>query len=157
MNWYLFVALFLPAWLWQNTSHELSHLWSGYLWEGRKPLKLIFWPHKYKGKFYFARYESGEATQLGSESHRHIAPLWWAIRQQFSFLVVIVALIITGYPDWVYMLPFFICPTVDALVWVWRAVMMRPGTDGMRYRTVTNKGLFDEPKTTPYDFKSFKP
>jgi len=149
MLWLIMVGLFLLAWLWQNISHELSHLWNGFLWEGRKPTKLIFWPHKHEGRFYFARYESGTATRMGSESHRHIAPLWWGIRQQFVFLVVMVVLRMTeesGSKGWLYVLPFFICPSVDVAVWLWGAWMMSPGTDGMRYRAVTNQELFSRRK-----------
>ena len=139
MTWLIVAGLFLVAWFWQNVSHELSHLYNGWLWEGIKPLKLIPWPHKHEGRFYFARYEGGIATRSGSEEHRHIAPLWWAINQQVLFLAVIaVDVFLNSAEHWIYFFPFFVCPSVDSLVWIWGALLMRPGTDGMRYRTVKN-------------------
>jgi hypothetical protein len=145
MTWLIVIGLFLLAWFWQNLSHELAHLWNGFLWEGRKPLKLVPWPHVYQQRFYFARYESGVATRMGPESHRHIAPLWWGIRQQFICLGAMVMFKTMdggGSKNWLYVLPFFICSSVDVGFWLWGAWMMRPGTDGMRYRSTANQELF---------------
>jgi hypothetical protein len=134
MNWFIFVGLFLVAWFWQNVTHGFSHLFAGWLWEGRKPLKLIPWPHKYKGKFYFSRYEGDVALKNGSPTHRHSAPIHGAIIQVAITMGVFVGGVLEGIAGIYYLVPFIIAPVVDASVWMRGYLRNKPGTDGARWR-----------------------
>jgi len=137
VNYYILVACILVAWFLQNVLHELSHLYSGWRYEGRKPKKLIPWPHMFEGRFYWARYECGEATvkNVFYEMKRHSAPLATALIQ--PMVVVAVGMLLESYGVLpVYVLPFFVAPLVDALVWFWGYFMNREGTDGYRWKQV---------------------
>jgi hypothetical protein len=136
MNWYLFVGLVLFAWFWQNLAHELSHLVVGWFIEGRKPKKLIPWPHKFEGRFYFARYENGPATKGGSSSWRHIAPMLWdAIQVTVSYSL----LIFLSMATFLYISPFVFAPLIDTLFWCYGYVFNRPYTDGWQYKKSVEK------------------
>lgn len=135
MNWYLFIGLALVAWLWQNITHELSHLWSGWLWEGRRPKKLIFWPHVFEGRFYWSRYESDVPMKNGSPRHRHSAPLRWASVQFAVATAIYCMMAYRGLEGVAYMAPFTLAPLVDALVWMWGYLTERKDTDGARWKS----------------------
>lgn len=130
MNWYLFIGLALVAWFCQNVTHELSHLWSGWLWEGRRPKKLIPWPHMYEKRFYWARYDSGPPSKNGTPRHRYSAPLRWACVQFCVSISLFCVLIIRQDDGWAYFLPFLLAPLIDSSVWMWGYLLNRPGTDG---------------------------
>jgi hypothetical protein len=149
INWWVWVGLWLVAWLWQNMSHELSHLWTGWHWEGRKPVKFIPVMHFHQKRWYWSRYESGPATKADAVQHeyrRHSAPLRWA-HTQVLYLGGCMAGAGVVMP-WmrhtetgeillafiVYSVPFVVCPLVDAGVWLWGYWARRPGTDGDRWR-----------------------
>jgi hypothetical protein len=135
INWWIWAGLWLVAWGWQNVVHELSHLWNGWIWEGRKPVKFVPWMHRYEGRFYFARYESGLATENGSPRRRHSAPIRWAAVQIAVGLGGLWALIAYGEgASALYMVPLLVCPAVDAGFWLWGLWARRPGTDGDRWR-----------------------
>lgn len=121
------LGLFLAAWAWQNVAHEGAHLLVGWLVEGRAPRRLVPWPHRWQGRWYWARYENGLATKAGSPGWRHIAPLCGALMQAG----IVVGLIIT-IEAWL-SFPFFICSIVDAIVWTWGLAANRPGSDGRRW------------------------
>lgn len=145
INWYVWAGLWLVAWFWQNLFHEWSHLATGWIWEGRKPIRMIPWPHKWQGRWYWARYEGGPATRANAaqqEYRRHSAPLRWAVVQMWCVGAGILGWLGAGWlvswemgleMSW-YSVPFFVCPLVDAAVWIWGYVMRRPGTDGDRWR-----------------------
>jgi len=134
VNWYLWGALWFVAWLWQNISHEGSHLWAGWLHEGRKPLKLIPVPHFHQGRFYFARYECGNVTKDGSPRFRHIAPFNSAGRQAWIVTSLIGFSIVVGVRSVsFYLTPFLVCPVVDMAFWVVGYWRRREGTDGARW------------------------
>lgn len=134
MNWYLLVGLGLVAWFCQNVTHELSHLWSGWLWEGRRPKKLIPWPHKHQGRWYWARYESDVALKNGSPRHRHSAPLRWASIQFITSMTIYCVTVWKGIDGWIYLTPFVLAPLVDACVWMWGYLLDRKDTDGVRWK-----------------------
>jgi hypothetical protein len=150
INWWVWVGLWLVAWLWQNAAHELSHLWTGWIWEGRKPVKFIPVMHFYQKRWYWSRYESGPATKADVAQHedrRHSAPLRWAsIQVGIVWFTAGVILFVSGLGvfgaelesvlRWivVYSVPFMVCPVVDMLVWIWGYWARRPGTDGDRWR-----------------------
>jgi hypothetical protein len=134
MNWYLLAGLFLVAWFMQNVLHELSHLVIGWVVEGRKPKKLIPWPHKFEGKFYFARYECGPATKLlGEATWRHAAPLLMACFEMAMCLI----LSQVGTPQ-VWFIPVSAVAVIDSLVWSWGFITQRPGTDGQQFMSAYN-------------------
>ena len=128
MLWVILALLFLVAWFLQNVVHESSHLLAGWLVEGRKPTKMIVWPTIRKGKLYFAYYECGKATKSGSPKWRFIAPLLssWILMSIFVSIILL-----TGS---IYVLPFFICSSVDYCVWGFGYTFKRPGTDGLAFR-----------------------
>lgn len=141
--WDLVAALaVLPlAWLVQNLVHEGAHLVVGWVVEGRRPTVLIPWPHRYDGRFYFARCDSGPATKPGSPKARFLAPL------KAAKILAVVALVATGISleaawtvpawgvhVWALIVPFFLCPFVDLHWWMRGFLLQRPGTDGDRYR-----------------------
>jgi len=135
INWYAWAGLWLAAWFWQNMVHELSHLWSGWVWEGRKPVKLVPWMHRYKGRWYWARYECGPATENGSPSWRYSSPIRLAAVQVFIVLGLSwLMFVFCKDCSVLYMVPFVVCPVVDAGVWLWGLVFKRQGTDGDLWR-----------------------
>jgi hypothetical protein len=125
--WLMFSAVFLVAWFLQNIIHEGSHLLAGWIFEGRKPLKMIPWPSIRGGKFYFAYYKCGPRTKEGSAQWRHIAPLFtsWILSPLFLILLVI-----TKNP---YFIPFLICSVGNQVNWMWGLIFNRPRTDGFRF------------------------
>lgn len=123
-NWYLFLALIPVAWFTQNLLHELSHLIVGFLVEGRKPRKLIPWPTKQEGRWYFAYYECGPATKEGSSIARHYSPI---LMFYFEGMALTWA---TSY----YALPFKIAAIIDCFVWLYGYYRDTPGTDGYQFR-----------------------
>jgi hypothetical protein len=134
MNWYLLAGLFIVAWFMQNVLHEVSHLMLGWIVEGRKPTKMIPWPHKFGGKFYFSHYECGPATKLlGSPAWRHAAPLLMVCSEMTACLVLAKAT-----EQHIWFLPWAVAAIVDALVWSWGFVMQRPGTDGQQFLSAYN-------------------
>jgi hypothetical protein len=156
VNWLAWAAVWLLAWFWQNVVHELSHLVTGWTLEGRRPLKLVPVPHRYQGRWYWARYESGPATRADAdlyEHHRHSAPFEWASYQAGISLVVFGALAISSglgvfgvevesdlRRPMVWLVPFIVCSLVDMAVWVFGYVRKRPGTDGYRWRQILERG-----------------
>jgi hypothetical protein len=134
MNWYLLVSLVVVAWFWQTLAHELSHLIVGWFVEGRKPKVLIPWPHKFQGRFYFARYKNGSATKTGSASLRHMAPIFWAAIQ---ITIVYTLLLFVPISVFVYLSPFVFCPLIDVLFWSFGYIFNRPYTDGWQLKKIT--------------------
>jgi hypothetical protein len=145
INWWVWAGLWLVAWLWQNATHELSHLWTGWIWEWRKPVKFIPVMHFHQKRWYWARYESGPATRVNAAQHeyrRHSAPIRWAHTQVVYLGGSLTGIAVGGYVcGWwelvafaVYSVPFVVCPVVDAGVWLWGYWARRPGTDGDRWR-----------------------
>jgi hypothetical protein len=126
---FIFIGLFLLAWICQNIIHEGSHLLVGWVVEGRKPTKLIPWPTKRNGRWYFAYYENGPATKNGSPKPRHIAPLIT------DWFLVSIWLIVLGPMGNLFAIPFIICPMVDAIVWILGAIRKSPNTDGHSWTT----------------------
>lgn len=127
LNIFLSIGMILIAWFIQNVIHEASHLLVGKIVEGRKPLKLIPFPHRYEGRFYFARYLSGPATKIGSAKHRHIAPLFAGV---FMVFVGVCLTVSFGF----LFIPFIISPAIDCFVWYWGYFKNSLGTDGYRYK-----------------------
>lgn len=124
----LYVVVILFAWFLQNMTHELSHLLVGKIVEGRKIIKIVPWPHKHNGSFYFARCEYGPATKKGSPKFRHAAPL-------MGCAVIFLIGVILSISTWkLFMLAFVICPIVDCCVWVYGYIFNRPLTDGFRFK-----------------------
>ncbi len=135
VNWWVLAGLVLVAWVGQNVTHELAHLWTGWTWEGRKPLKLVPVPHRYQGQWYWARYECGPATRTASPRHRHIAPVRWAFAQAWTVVcAILLAWVFDAGTLVMYLVPFLACPVVDLLVWHWGLFTRRAGTDGARWR-----------------------
>ncbi len=128
-----YVFVILLAWFFQNNLHEFSHLLVGKIVEGRKFIKLIPWPHKFGGKFYFARYESGPATKSGSPKFRHIAPVMGAAS---LFFIATLVLIITHK---LFVVAFIVCPIVDICFWMYGYLFNRPTTDGFRFKELVKK------------------
>jgi hypothetical protein len=129
MEWIIFVLMIPVLWFLQNFIHEGSHLLAGWIVEGRKPLKLIPWPHKFAYRFYFARYECGFATKDGPVLYRHAAPyiVGSTILTMFSCIAI--------WTNSLYVLAFGIFPFIDCIVWLYGYVFNRPGTDGFRFKT----------------------
>jgi len=75
------VLIVLPfAVLFQNFVHEAGHLLVGYLQEGREPLDIVIWPHRHKGRWYWARALMGHPKR-GEHPSRlvHIIPFWTSL------------------------------------------------------------------------------
>ena len=130
MLYWLFLTIPL-AWILQNIIHELSHLLVGKIIEGRRMKKLIFWPHKYEGRLYFARYESGYATKKASEKARHLAPALTASILSFLYACIIAMLspILK-----IVIAPFFIACLIDIIIWFKGYYQNKLYTDGYYYR-----------------------
>ena len=129
MAWYWILTLmFLLAWLMQNCIHELSHLVVGWRVCGDKPTGFYPYPHFYEGKFYFARYEAW----LGEKDHylKHIAPFYAAVI--WVWFVGINYLIFNHVG--LYVLPFAVCGSVDAVWWVLGALSKNPENDYNRWK-----------------------
>jgi hypothetical protein len=137
MNWYLFIGLIFLAWFWQNLAHELSHLVVGWFVEGRKPKKLIFWPHKFEGRFYFARYKNGLATKNGKSSWRHLAPVLLDAIQITIIYSIFIFVPVTSV--FLYTSPFVFALFIDMLVWSFGYLFNRPYTDGWQYKKSIEK------------------
>jgi len=106
------------AWFLQNCLHELAHLVALWVRLGKKPKKLIPWPHKYEGRWYWARCESG-AYNLLADPLIHSAPLWVALFQMLIAAPVVLTWVATGWPTEspYYLFAFAVAPLVDAAWW----------------------------------------
>jgi hypothetical protein len=134
MIWIILIGLMLTAWFLQNILHETSHLVMGYFVEGRRPTLLIPWPHIFRGRLYFSRYDSGPATKLGSAFFRHSSPIYICFIQNIT--INILYWFILPAKTSIYLMPFLIAFVVDTLVWLWGYYMRRPGTDGEMVREI---------------------
>jgi hypothetical protein len=131
----LLVIITLVVWFLQNLIHEGSHLIVGKIVEGRKPLKLIPFPHIYNGRLYFARYENGPPTKAGSPIYRHAAPLIAGL------YMIFVGVCLTVFFWEIYFVPLVVCPAVDCFVWLWGYIRNSKGTDGYFYRLCRDKKI----------------
>jgi hypothetical protein len=125
------ILLSIAAWFLQNVIHEASHLLFAYIYEGRRPIKLIPWPHKHNNKSYFARCVYGPPANdyvVAYLSHiKHIAPfyaglIWAAIAGILYTLLGI------------YTLPFIVAGLGDAGFFWWTYIWGSEETDGKRFR-----------------------
>lgn len=132
-HWSVYVVLF-AAWFWQNAVHELSHLIAAWRYHRAKPLGFYPYPHKYKGRFYFARYEC-EPFPLPGHPWVHAAPVVGALVQ---YLVVAWALLFLEFCEvgdlWWYWAVLTLCPIVDMLWWVRSYYWGSPESDGWRFK-----------------------
>jgi hypothetical protein len=135
MTWHLIPTL-LIAWLVQNTIHEVSHLLAGWIFEGRKPLGLWPYPHRYQGRWYFARYRSGPAKRSDPTATRHIVPFYAGL---IWITVSLFAAVLLPEHLWLYCMPFTLCATVDALFFWWGFYWGSPESDGQRYRGMVDR------------------
>jgi hypothetical protein len=134
MVWNYWVLAFIPvAWFLQNCIHEFSHLLVGWKLEGRKPLGFWPYPHRYKGRLYFARYELEEIPRIDLEviSLRYSAPFyagltWMAICLFASLL----------FPDnlKLFCAPFVLAGLVDALFFWWTYFWGSELSDGKLFK-----------------------
>lgn len=142
MFWWPLICLPI-AWFLQNIIHESSHLFAGWLFEGRKAIKLIPYPHYYNDRFYFARYEAGEATNYlwPGEAARHVSPTWaaaiWIFLVGFIFVKFLPI-------SWVYIIwPFLITAAVDIGFWWYGYFFGSEYSDGKRYRKAIRETVND--------------
>ena len=124
---YLWLALALPVvWFVQNCVHESSHLLFGWLIEGRKPLEFKPWPHRFEGRFYFARCVMGEATKDGWVVYRHAAPP--TVNSIYMCLMGLCILIHAVFGV------FAFCALIDTLFWFYGYLWGSELSDGKRFR-----------------------
>jgi len=129
-SWYVFLTIPV-AWFMQNLMHELSHLLVGWIVEGRKPLGVYPYPHRYRSRFYFSRYISGEASEFASPKPRHIAPffagLFW-----FFLMSLVVYLVPT---EWkIFFIIFPLVGLIDAGFFWYTYFCGSPESDGQRFK-----------------------
>lgn len=129
--WFFYM---LPlAWLLQNVVHEASHLLFACGFHNRKPLGLWPYPHKYAGKFYFARSSWSGAPEKGKYDPLWLSPLLGTVVVAMSAGIVMLAYL--GCPDVKYGASAFImCAFVDTLWWVEGFLWGAPHRDGKRWR-----------------------
>lgn len=126
---YLWLLLIIPiAWFVQNCIHEGSHLLFGWLEEGRKPLEFKPWPHRFEGRFYFARYAMGEATKDGLTCIciRHAAPV--LVNSIYITLMSVLTVLHMVFAI------FVLCTLVDLAFWVYGFYWGSELSDGQRFR-----------------------
>lgn len=128
LHWTLIPTL-LAGWFWQNCVHELSHLLFIWILHSKKPKGFYPYPHKYEGRFYFARYRC-EPYQYPGHPFVHAAPLFGASAQA---LLVVFAYFFFPWDTWPYFATLLLCPAVDVLWWYRGFWWGRQGTDGQRY------------------------
>ncbi len=135
MIWNNWVLAFIPvAWFVQNCIHESSHLLMGWWVEGRKPLGFWPYPHRYKGRWYFARYQSGKPKYVDIFiGHRHIAPFFYA------WIWMLIGILVMNFMPGelkIFCLPFIIAGLGDALFFWYTYFWGSVPSDGKRYRLV---------------------
>lgn len=131
---YLWLLLVVPvAWFIQNCIHEGSHLFFGWLIEGRKPLEFKPWPHMYERRFYFARCTGGPATKDGFPHIRHAGP----ILVNGPYMMLTSGLMILHIAFGILTL----CALVDTLFWLYGFFWGSEFSDGKRFRKAVNEKL----------------
>ena len=137
MEWSWLILLLIPiAWIVQNTIHEASHLLVGWWREGRKPIALIPYPHKYNGLFYFARYTCSAGSKKDPEDLTDIAPFW------AGFIWLDLQACLMYLTDSFWPLPFAVAGLIDALFFWWGYFWGSSSCDGKRYRHRMNRGEY---------------
>jgi len=136
MIWSWYVLLLIPvAWFIQNMLHEGSHLLFGWFYEGRIPTGFYPWPHKYKGRFFFARYSSGPPSKntgyLKSEKPRHIAPF---IIGMVVLTICLICIFVTPAAISLYFVPFAIASLIDCLFFWYTYLWGSKWSDGKRFK-----------------------
>jgi hypothetical protein len=145
--WVLLVALI--AWFVQNCIHEGAHVLAGGVIYGATKPRIYPWPHKFNGRWYYARYSfklSKWAQAFSNEpdlrSSIHFAPVGAAVIPIVLSIVVFLFL-----PDAysILALPFMIAPVIDVAVWEWGYHYGSEGCDGKRYKLMKDweEGLSD--------------
>lgn len=112
----LLIPTIILSWFIQNCIHELSHLAAAWLIDERLPYGFYPYPHKYKEKFYFARYRVWPGpTKLSKWVH--IAP---CIAAGVETFIILILLGLLSFPWWsIFLFPLLIAAQVDA-IWFWR-------------------------------------
>lgn len=136
MIWWLFVIIFLVSWFIQNCIHELAHLVAGAFYEGRMPLVFNPWPHVYRGRFHFARYQAGYARYKTDKPWAfYIAPFWFGLFWGLVWGKASFLSLLAGDNNWAfYYFPPAFCGTVDALFFWWTYLFGSTESDGKQYR-----------------------
>lgn len=134
MNWLLFILICIAAYFVQNCIHELSHLFAWNMLEGRKPVKFVPYPHKYRGRWMFARCQAGPKQYFTDIPwFVYIVPFWSAIIWFFIWGLCFFQML--GYYEHVwYFIPFMVCGLLDALFFWYTYLFGSDRSDGKRYK-----------------------
>jgi len=133
--WFFYM---LPiAWLFQNTVHEVSHLFFALRRHNRTPLGLWPYPHRYNGRFYFARCAWDGGPIEGKRDIVWVAPLVGA-----ALVGVLAALAVLAQPQSVAngALAFTVCAMIDAIWWFRGYLWGSRSSDGKRWRYGDERG-----------------
>ena len=128
----IWALILLPvAWLLQNTIHEASHLFSAWFFFDRKGEGLWPYPHKYNGRFYFARCAWGGGPFAAMPGNVvWAAPLWGS-----SMVLIVAVSLLWAVPGgrWVFV-PFIACSLFDIGFWVRGYFWGSRQCDGKRWK-----------------------
>lgn len=137
-DWQIVLSLILPAWFLQNCIHEGSHILIAHLL-GWKILEFKPYPHKHRGRFYFARYSADSSTGWKPKYIPRFHALYGA---PFSAAVYWILLLVgvkyvLGIFDInvsVYFAPFILVALVDMIWWIRGLLFGSEVSDGQRWK-----------------------
>lgn len=131
------LAIVIPAWFLELLLHEASHLLVGWIHEKRRPTGIYPYPHRYRNKFYFARYSSGRSRfpliyyYKNNHLPRHIAPVWFGL---LTFLIVGTIIILAPPTVRPWLVPSAAFGLGESLIFLWGYFLGSKKTDGKRWR-----------------------
>lgn len=129
MNIFVILLIFIIGLFVQFSLHEISHIIFGHIFEGRKPKKIWPYPHRFNGKFYFARYEMYEATKVGNE---HMVPISPLISGLVYYIITMLILFIIREKN-IYLFSFAAFNAADCLFFWYTVFFGSKESDGKKF------------------------
>jgi hypothetical protein len=131
--WLVIVAI-LSAWL-QLVIHELSHVVVGKIRCGHTPIKIVPWPSRSGGRWYFARWEYLVGDRKDPLCLTELSPVLAGV---LEILIVLIVGLFVGWTMRLFLLPLGVTALID-IAWWWRGYLWGSSyCDGKRFRSCCN-------------------